>query len=698
MTMLVPSAIGQPEERVDAVDKVTGTARYAVEHPVDGVTYGWIVGASVAAGRVRSIDVRSVGSIDGVLEVISFENAPQLEPTDDAELLVLQDPDIAYYGQPVAVVVGSTLEAARDGALALRVEFDERDHRTRLDPDDPDLYTPDEVNAGAPAVSSDGDAEQALAAAEVAIDHVYETPPLHNLPMEPHGSIARWEPDGSLTVWTTTQNVSEVAGTLQQLFDLDADQVTAHSEHVGGGFGSKGTTRPQEVLASLAARVVQRPVKIALTREMTFHLVGHRTPTHQRIRLGADSDGRLVAIAHETIEHTSHLVEFAEQTGESTRHMYAAPNRYINHRLARLNVPTPRWMRAPGECPGMYGLESAMDELAREVGLDPIEFRILNEPPHDPASKRPFSSRHYVDCLREGARRFGWYEPYENRVGDWSVGHGVAGSIYPALLQPSSARVRVHPDGSYDVAIAAADIGTGARTVLRQIAADALGVPVVRVRVDIGSSRLPRASVAGGSSGTASWGSAVTKACRTVRSRLGQADHIPPGGLEVTESTDDDLAERADLARYGFGAQFVEVHVHAVTGEVRVPRAVGVFAVGRVMNPRLARSQFIGGMTMGLGMALAEEGVVDHVLGDTMNDNYADYHILANADVVNIDVSWLDEHDDQLTPMGGKGIGEIGIVGTAAAVTNAVYDATGVRVRDLPVRLDKLITAPDWRW
>jgi xanthine dehydrogenase YagR molybdenum-binding subunit len=448
----------------------------------------------------------------------------------------------------------------------------------------------------------------------------------------------------------------------------------------------------------LAARVAGRPVKIALTREMTFHLVGHRTPTRQRIRLGADSDGRLVAIAHETTEHTSQLVEFAEQTGESTRHMYAAPNRYITHRLARLNVPTPRWMRAPGECPGMYGLESAMDEMARAVGLDPIEFRVINEPPHDPATKRPFSSRHYVDCLREGALRFGWDQPYDNRTGDWWVGHGVAGSIYPALLQPSSARVQAHPDGSYDVAIAAADIGTGARTVLRQIAADALGVPVDRIRVHIGSSRLPRASVAGGSSGTASWGSAVTKACRTVRSRLGRADHIPPDGLEVIESTDDDVADRADLARYGFGAQFVEVHVHAVTGEVRVPRAVGVFAVGRIMNPRLARSQFIGGMTMGLGMALMEEGVVDHGVGDTMNDNYADYHIAANADIVNIEVSWLDEHDDQLTPMGGKGIGEIGIVGTAAAVTNAVYDATGVRVRDLPVRLDKLISSPDWRW
>lgn len=693
MTILEPEAIGAALARDESGDKVTGRARYAYEYAVADVAYGWLVGSTVAHGVVRDVDATAARHEPGVIDVVWHGNAPHLADVDDKDLLVLQSEEVVHYGQPVALVVAETLEAARSAALHLDTTIEQRPHKSELSPQDPDLFTPEQLNAGFPSNSSDGDVDQALEAAEYSVDATYETPPLHNVAMEPHASIAQWLDAGTLTLWTTTQNPSEVAGTVAQLFDLEAGHTLVHSPHVGGGFGSKGTTRPQEVLAALAAQVIGRPVKLSLTREMTFHLVGHRTPTRQRVRLAAGRDGKLTAIAHDTIEHTSMLLDFAEQTGESTRHMYAAPNRLVTHQLARLNVPTPRWLRAPGEAPGMYAVESALDELARAIGMDPVELRVVNEPDADPATGQAFSSRHYVDCLRAGARRFGWGEPFERRIGPWHVGHGVAGSVYPAYVQPSSARAEVRSDGTYDVATAAADIGTGARTVLRQIAADALGVPIDRVRLQLGDSGLPRASVAGGSSGTASWGWAVTKACGELREHLGRADH--PGGevTTVTASTDDDIGERADLARYAFGAQFVEVRVHGDTGEVRVPRAAGVFAVGRVMNPRLARSQFLGGMTMGLSMGLMEEGIVDHAFGDTMNDDFAGYHIVANADIGDLDVSWLDERDDQLTPMGGKGIGEIGIVGTAAAVTNAVFDATGVRIRDLPVRLDKLT---DW--
>lgn len=302
------------------------------------------------------------------------------------------------------------------------------------------MFTPEELNAGFPSDTSDGDVEQALADAEFSIDAVYETPPLHNVPMEPHAAIAQWQDDGSLSIWDTTQNPSEVAKTSAQLFGLADGQVVVYSEHVGGGFGSKGTSRPHSVLAALAAKATGRPVKLALTRAMTFDLVGHRTPTRQRVRLGATADGRLIAIAHDVVEHTSKLLDFAEQTGESTRHMYAAPNRRVTHQLARLNVPTPRWVRAPGEAPGMYAVESAMDELARSLDMDPVELRVRNEPDVDPDSGKQFSSRGYVDCLREGARRFAWGEPFERRVGPWLAGHGMAGSVYPAMAQPSSAR------------------------------------------------------------------------------------------------------------------------------------------------------------------------------------------------------------------------------------------------------------------
>jgi len=426
-------------------------------------------------------------------------------------------------------------------------------------------------------------------------------------------------------------------------------------------------------------------VTVALSRQMLFSLVGYRTPTIQRIRLGASRDGTLMAIGHEVWAQTSTVAEFAEQAAAATRIMYAAPNRATSHRIVRLDVPTPRWMRAPGECPGMYALETAIDELAVELGMDPIELRVRNEPDVEPESGLPWSSRGLIACLRKGAADFGWdgwdRRPGLCRDGRWLAGVGVAASTYPSRTSPSTARVTDLGDGQFLVEVAAADIGTGARTALLQVAADALGVATSDVRIRIGDSDFGQAALAGGSAGTASWSWAVDAACRRLRADCGR---------QARADTAEAVAARPDLARHAFGAQFVEVRVDSVTGEVRVPRMVGVFAAGRIVNAVTARSQFIGGMTMGLSMALHEGATIDPQFGDFPNHDLASYHVAAHADIGQIEVSWIDEHDEQLNPLGVKGIGEIGIVGTAAAIGNAVHHATGKRLRELPLRCDRI--------
>jgi xanthine dehydrogenase YagR molybdenum-binding subunit len=568
----------------------------------------------------------------------------------------------------------------------LEITYADQPHEVVLRADDPALYAPEKVN---PAFATDatlGDFDAAFPTAEVRIDATYATPAFHNNPMEMHATLARWE-GGDLVLHDSTQGASSVRDTIAKVFGLDRERVRVIAHHVGGGFGSKGEAHAHVVLAALAAQAVERPVKVMLTRHQLFAVAGYRTPTIQRVRLGAERDGRLVAIGHDAIEQTSTVREFAEQTTVVTRMMYAAPHRRTTHRLARLDVPTPSWMRAPGECPGMFALESAIDELALACGLDPIELRIRNEPERDPELDIPYSSRNLVACLREGAERFGWADRAARRDGAWLAGSGVAASTYPAYLQPGQATARAE-DGGFVVRIAATDIGTGARTVLTQIAAEALDVDPERVRVEIGDSAFPRASVAGGSSGTASWGSAVVEACRALREQHGDA---PPDGAEASADTTADVKARPSFSRHAFGAQFAEVRVHADTGEVRVPRMVGVFAAGRMLNARTARSQLIGGMTMGISMALHEESVMDPRFGDYVNHDLASYHIAACADIGEIDVAWVDEEDPHLNPLGVKGIGEIGIVGTAAAIANAVHHATGIRVRDLPIRLDKLL-------
>ncbi|RZL78601.1 MAG: xanthine dehydrogenase family protein molybdopterin-binding subunit [Rhodococcus sp. (in: high G+C Gram-positive bacteria)] len=683
------ASIGQSIQRTESVDKVTGRARYAAEQPpIAGQVYAWYVPATVPVGTVENVELADGGP--SVHALLWHGNAEKLGEVEDAELHVLQSNSVAYRGQIVAVVLADTLQDARAAAARVQVRYaDVRSPDNTLSADHSSLYAPESVNAGFPTDVTVGDPDAALTTAEHVVDNWYSTAPMHNSPMEPHATTAQWS-DGVLTVWDSTQAPSGVQGDLATAFGLEPANVRVIAENVGGGFGAKGSTRPNAVLAAMAARATGKTVKLVLPRQALFDVVGYRTPTLNHVRLGADSSGRLQAIAHDSFQQTSTIFEFCEQTSESTRHIYASPNRATTHRLAALDVGTPRWMRAPGEAPGMFAVETAIDELATATGIDPIELRIRNEPDVDPASGNPFSSRSVVQCLREGAEKFGWDRrdstPGRRRAGNTLLGMGVATASYPVLISPSTAAARVEQDGTITVSVAASDIGTGARTVLRQIAADALEVDADAVTLELGDSALPKAPGAGGSSGTSSWGWAVTKVCTALRDQ----GPLQPGNSAEADTTDDVEAQK-ELARMAFGAQFAEVAVDVDTGEVRVRRMLGVFGIGKVMNPRLARSQLIGGMTFGLGMALMESGVVDHEFGGFANHDLAEYHIPACADVTDLEAVWIEEVDTELAPMGGKGIGEIGAVGSSAAIGNAVYNATGVRVRDLPITLDKVL-------
>lgn len=691
-----PPPLGTPVLRREGRDKVTGTARYAAEHTPPGCLYGRPVPATIARGRVSAIHTDEALALPGVRAVLTHENAPRLKQPDDPILAVLQDDRVPHRGWHIALVVADTLEQARAGAEALRISYEPAGHDVLLTEDHPGLYTPKIVNGDYPAVRERGDADRAFATAPVQVDVTYTLGALHNHPMEPHASTAQWTDDGRLTVHDAYQGSTKVRDSLAIAFGLRPQQVTVVSEHVGGGFGSKGTPRPQAVLAAMAARHTGHPVKIALPRRQMAAVVGHRAPTVQHVRLGADLDGTLTSVTHEVVTQTSTIKEFVEQAAVPTRVMYGSAHSRTAHRVTALDVPSPSWMRAPGETPGLYALESAMDELASALGMDPVELRLRNDPVTEPDSGRPFSSRGLAACLEKGAARFGWYErdarPAVREEGPLLLGTGVAAATYPVYILASSASAHAAPDGSYLIRVNATDIGTGARTVLAQIAASVLETPVENVRIDIGNSELPDAPLAGGSSGTASWGWSVHKAStdllRQLRERTGP---LPAGGLTAFADTEQETSAKSPYARHAFGAHFAEVAVDSRTGEVRVRRMLGVFAAGRILNPRTARSQFTGGMTMGIGMALTESSTMDPAFGDFTESDLASYHVPVCADVPDIEVDWIDEIDPHLNPMGSKGIGEIGIVGAAAAVGNAVRHATGVRLRSLPITPDTLL-------
>ncbi|MDV7242318.1 MULTISPECIES: xanthine dehydrogenase family protein molybdopterin-binding subunit [Rhodococcus] len=695
MALLEPRVVGTPAERLDGHDKVTGAARYAFEHAVPDPTYLHPVLSSIARGKVTAMDAGDAQAVDGVVTILTVFDAPRLADTSDGELAILQDPEVHFRGQFLGAVVAESPETARQAADLIRVEYDVRDHDTDFRADRSDFYAPETVNAGFPTDTRSGDVEAALTTAPRTVDQVYSTAMEHNNPMEPHTTIAQWRPGGPgpvLTLHDSTQGVHSVRKTLAPVFGLEPEDIRVIAPHVGGGFGSKGLPHAHNVLVTLAAqRVPGRPVKFAVTRQQMFALSAYRAPTLQHIRLGADTDGHLTAVSHEVLTQSAKIKEFAEQAAVPSRMMYSSPARYTSHRLVALDVPAPSWMRAPGETPGMFAAEVAMDELAEVCGIDPIELRIRNEPATDPESGHPWSGRRLVDCLREGAGRFGWADR-DTKAGirsgsDWSVGYGVAAATYPANTSPGSvARIRYEGD-RYRVQIGSVDIGTGTWTALTQIAADALGCPLDAIDLEIGDTDLPSATVAGGSTGISSWGSAVVAAARAFRDTHGTAPH--PGAEASAETPGNPDAER--FALHSFGAHFVEAHVHRDTCEIRVERMLGVFAIGRVVNARTVRSQLIGGMTMGVSMALHEESVGDTRFGHIVNHDLASYHIAAHADIRYLDAVCLEDIDEHANPIGSKGAGEIGIVGAAAAVANAVRSATGIRVRAVPIHLDDLL-------
>ena len=692
--MIRERVIGQPLSRLDGPKKVTGTAPYAFEHSFKEIAYGFPVQSRIAKGQIASIDVSKAQAIEGVITILTYENAPRLSAKIPANIRVLQSNTVDYRGQFVAFVVAHTLEVARQAAEAVVVSYSQQPHDVQFDADRKDVYTPKTINAPAQVDTSTGDVEAAFASSAVSIDTVYTTPAYHPNPMEPHATVASWRDDG-VTLYDSNQGAHAIQTTVAQAFGLKAELVRVLAPYVGGGFGSKYLAVSSTILAVMASKVVKRPVKFSLTRQHMFAETVHRAPSFQHLRLAADKEGHLTAISHDIVSPTSKLVEFVEQTGMATRTMYAAPNRSNTHKVLKLDVPVSGTMRAPGESLGMFALESAMDELAIACKIDPIELRIRNEPATDPATGLPFSSRGLVACLREGAQRFDWQardpHPGMRRIGRWRIGLGVAASTYPVFRLPSTAIIHLNQQGQYHVRIDAVDIGTGAWTVLTQIAADALEVPIESIHLEIGDSLLPMGASAGGSAGTASWGTAIVEAAHTLRERL-QHRHgvLPEEGIEATGQGGEN-PDMKKFAMHAFGAQFAEVRVNIDTGEVRVPRLLGVFAAGRIMNAKTARSQFLGGMTMGLSMALYEHSVMDPHFGDFVNHDLAEYHIASNADVKSIEATWIDENDPYVNPMGAKGIGEIGVVGTAAAIANATYHATGIRIRDLPITLDKLL-------
>jgi xanthine dehydrogenase YagR molybdenum-binding subunit len=689
--------VGLPLDRVDGRLKVTGKAPYAYEYAAKGTAlYGVIVSASIGKGRVAAVDVHDAQSAPGVRLVLTKDNAPPQHPFGPVDLPdrfaravpALNNDEVPYFGFPVAFVVADTLEHATAAAAMVRVRYAPAQGNYDLHAAAATAINPGNINdTEQPADSAIGDFENAFADAPVKIDAIYTTPYQNQAPMEPHATMAVW--DGpKLTVHMAAQLTASPQEGLARTFNIRKEDVRVITRYIGGGFGSKLPYYFEATLAAMGARLLKQPVKVAMTRPQLFHMTTHRTASEQHLRLGANRDGRLTAYGQDALVQTASFDQYVEPVMLAARTLYAAPNRLTRHRLAKLDLPRSDSMRAPGDAIGLMALECAMDELAEQLSLDPVELRLRNDTQTDPEHHIPFASRHLAEALREGAARFGWNKrvakPASVADGRWLKGLGVACAVRGDVLRSATARARLERDHRLVVELAMTDIGTGTYTILTQIAAEAMEMPVERVTVLMGDTNYPPTDGSGGSFGAATSGAAVLAACKKLKAGLASGMTEAEGSVTPAELS-------KSYAHAGFGAHFVEVAVHRDTGEVRVRRMLGVFAAGRILNAKTARSQMIGGMTWGIGSALMEENIVDQRYGSFVNQDLASYHVAVNADVGAMDVVFLHEDDPHGSPLGSKGIGELGICGAGAGVINAIHNATGARIRNFPATPDKLL-------
>jgi xanthine dehydrogenase YagR molybdenum-binding subunit len=712
--------IGRPTDRIDGPYKTTGTARYAYEqHDVTpNQAYGYVVGSAVGKGRIASMDLSKAESAPGVLAIVTADNAGKLAKGKMNTATLLGGPDIEHYHQALAVVVAETFEQARAAAELIRIDYARSKGAFELSAAKDAAVAPKASDFSGPPDTAVGDFAGAFAVAPVQLDATYTTPDQAHAMMEPHASIAAWE-DDKLTLWTSNQMIDWGVGDVAATLGIDKKNVRLISPFIGGGFGGKLFVRSEALLAALGARAAGRPVKVALPRPLIFNNTTHRPATIQRIRIGATKDGRITAIGHEG--WSGNLPGGGPETAvNQTRLLYAGANRMTATRLAQLDLPEGNAMRAPGEAPGMMALEIAMDEIAEKLGIDPIEFRVLNDTQVDPEKlERPYSQRHLTECFRIGAERFGWSKrspvPGRVREGRWLLGIGVAAAFRNNLLTKSGARVRLDRRGIVTVETDMTDIGTGSYTIIGQTAAEMMGLPLNKVVVRLGDSAFPVSCGSGGQWGGNNSTAGVYAACAKLREAVAQklgfnsthvsfADgQVHSGNRSVplaqaaaeSELVAEDAIEYGDLDKTHqqstFGAHFVEVGVDAATAEIRIRRMLAVCGAGRILNPKSARSQVIGAMTMGAGAALMEELVVDKRRGFFVNHDLAGYEVPVHADIPHQDVMFLDEVDPMSSPLKAKGVGELGICGVGAAVANAIFNATGVRVRDYPITLDKLL-------